>query len=275
LSLNLQEIHNVALSAAEAGRAILIDYFGRLSNVREKDLAGLVSEADIHTEEKIEAVLSEAARDQRSPNVSVLGEESSYKNQRDSMGITPGSRWILDPLDGTTNYVHQFMVYGISLALEWQGELVYGLVDMPALKKTYFALKGEGAFCQDYGDEVRRTLRVSGRSDLSQALVVTGFANSNKAVLQKQIEAFAKIVTRVRGVRRTGSAAFDLCLVAEGVFDAYWETGLQAWDVAAGALLVSEAGGAVVDPSGKKFDLYSGGILATNGLVDREILEQL
>lgn len=264
MSLNLQEIHQLALSAVDDGRQILKSYFGRLSKVREKERAGLVSEADTISEAKITSVLLKGR-----PDIPVLGEEASFEKGLDSTKLKPATRWVLDPLDGTTNYVHGFYAYAISLALEWEGKIVYGIVDLPALGTTYHAILGQGAFKNDV------KIEVSHRQKLKQALVATGFSSSRKELLHDQVRIFSEIVEMVRGVRRAGSAAYDLCLVAEGVYDAYWETGLQAWDVAAGALLVTEAGGQVTDQAGKEIDIYKGSILATNRLLHQDLLKKM
>jgi len=261
---NLQAIHELAMKSVVEGRKVLDAYFGRLSMVEEKDLAGLVSEADRLAENAIEGVLLRGL-----PGVPVLGEERSYSEQLDVSRLTGGTRWILDPLDGTTNYIHQFHVFGISLALEWQGDLLYGVVDLPKLGLTYHAVRGQGAFKNG------QKIHVSRRETLATSLLATGFANSRKEVLKRQVEVFAHIVDQVRGIRRAGSAAFDLCMVAEGVFDAYWESGLQAWDVAAGALLVSEAGGQVTAIGGEPFQLYSGEIVASNRHIHKPLVEHL
>ena len=265
MSLNLEEIHQLAQSAVSEGRDILLRYFGQLSKVREKELAGLVSEADVESEKAIAEVLKKGL-----PGVEVLGEESSFESDLDPMkSMDPGSRWILDPLDGTTNYVHGFYVYTISLALEWEGELVYGIVDAPALNVTYSAKKGEGAFKNE------QALKVSDRKSLSNSLVATGFNYSRKEILEQQIETFKHVIQDVRGVRRAGSAAYDLCLVAEGIYDAYWERGLQSWDMAAGALIAAEAGGIVTDYNGDKFLPYQDSIVACNPNVHSTLLQRI
>ena len=265
MSPNLEEIHELALSAVSQGREVLLRYFGQLSKVREKELAGLVSEADIESEKLITKVLLEGL-----PDVEVLGEESNFASDIDPMkDLRPGTRWILDPLDGTTNYVHGFYVYSISLALEWEGEIIYGIVDAPAMGVTYNAMKGRGAF------KNQTPMHVSNRDSLSKSLVATGFNNSRKEILEAQLEIFKHVVGNVRGVRRAGSAAYDLCLVAEGIYDAYWERGLQSWDMAAGALIAQEAGGKVTDYSGQKFSPYQDSIVATNSKVHSSLLSQI
>jgi myo-inositol-1(or 4)-monophosphatase len=200
----------------------------------------------------------------------MLGEEASFlSGLTETQALKKGGQWILDPLDGTTNYVHGFYVYSISLALEWDGEIIYGIVDVPALKQTYWAIRGQGAF----KDGV--PIHVSSRNTLAEALLVTGFASSRPAVLQRQVNVFTQIVDKVRGLRRTGSAAYDLCLVAEGVFDGYWESDLSAWDTAAGALIVEEAGGSVTNTIGEKFNPHRRDVAAANPEVHKKMIELL
>ena len=263
-SLDLDKIHLVALEACEKGREILLDYFGRLSQVSEKENSGLVSEADVTSEEIISQHLKA-----NFPDFSVLGEESSFAQGVDlTKSLPDGAQWILDPLDGTTNYIHGFYAYCISLALEYKGEIVYGIVDVPALQTTYYAKKGQGAFKNN------QPIKVSPRNTLEEALIVTGFS-SKKEIRIRQIKEISPFLQRVRGLRRTGSAAYDLCLVSEGVFDAYWEEDLNSWDVAAGALLVQEAGGHVSNFTGENFDPHRKEIVAATTGIYQEVVNLL
>jgi myo-inositol-1(or 4)-monophosphatase len=263
IGLDLNKIHLVARDAVLTGRRILLDYFGRLSKVSEKESAGLVSEADITSEKAITEKLKDAY-----PEFKVLGEEASFlSGLKSTASYKAGGQWILDPLDGTTNYVHGYYAYSISLGFEWQGELVYGIIDVPALNTTYWAIKGQGAFKDD------KRIQVSQCQGLGQALLATGFASSKPKVLHTQLPIFAEIAAKVRGVRRTGSAAYDLCLVAEGAFDGYWEDDLNAWDIAAGGLIVQEANGIVTSFGGKPFDAHKRTIIAASPNVHRDLLK--
>jgi myo-inositol-1(or 4)-monophosphatase len=244
--LDIEKAWKVSQKAALLGREVLLDYFGNLSKVSEKNQAGLVSEAD----QESERIVTNYLRSEF-PEMAVLGEEASFHdpNQRLDPKVRQAGLWMIDPLDGTTNYVHKFPIYCVSIGLEYRGELVIGTVDVPVLRRTYTAARGHGAYVE--GELVpgrgtmRETLGVSSRQSLSESLLATGFSTYDKAALKDQLAAFSDLVGDVRGIRRAGSAAFDLCLVAEGVFDAYWEKNLSAWDTAAGALLVREAGGLV------------------------------
>lgn len=260
--LNLEKALNDARAAVHEGRQVLLKYFKKLKSVREKAHAGLVSEADLESEQKISAYLKSCY-----PNIPILGEESAFSAHTKKL---PGATtWVLDPLDGTTNYVHGFHVFCISLGLVVDGELSLAIVDVPLLKQTYWAIKGQGAF----RDSTR--LRVSTTQQLSDALLATGFFPDDKTALQQQLRIFSHFTHQVRGIRRAGAAAYDLCLVAEGVFDAFWEKNLSPWDTAAGALLVREAGGRVVNYQGHEYQLEDNSILAANDVIYETVLAQL
>lgn len=148
--------------------------------------------------------------------------------------------WVIDPLDGTINYAQGFPIFCISIALQYQKETVLGLVHVPVLNEMFYAIRGEGAFLNG------KLLKVSSKSELNQSVLATGFPYDRAIDPQNNVELFNKIVTKVRGIRRTGSAAFDLCNVAAGRFDGYWELKLKPWDIAAGSLIVTEAHGVII-----------------------------
>ncbi|MGE0526520.1 MAG: inositol monophosphatase family protein [Bdellovibrionales bacterium] len=250
MNLDLTQALSAANSAAQAGRQVLLEYFGRLKKVQEKAQAGLVSEADIESEKVITRELQA-----RFPSVPVLGEEGAYASRDEHAQATS---WVVDPLDGTTNYVHGFPIFCISIGLQWEGELVVGVVDVPILNKTYCAAKGQGAFANG------EPLRVRQQNTLKDALLATGFIPDNPEALKTQLKIFSSLVYEARGVRRAGAAAYDLCMVAEGVFDAFWEPNLKPWDAAAGAVLVREAGGVCWTYSGRDYRLGDNTILAGN-----------
>jgi myo-inositol-1(or 4)-monophosphatase len=248
------KVLKVALSACRQGREVLLSHFGRLEKIEEKFHAGLVSEADKNSEKVIFNYLKD-----HFPYSEYLGEESSF----DGAKVQPGragtqGRWILDPLDGTTNYVHRFPIYCISLALEVSGDLKLGVIDMPALQETYVAIKGQGAFVNG------KKITVSETSDLSKSLLSTGFFPDDTESLDEQLQIFSHLVRECRAVRRPGAAAYDLCQVARGVFDGFWEKNLKPWDVAAGQLLVEEAGGLLKTYSGHPHDPYQQSVIAAN-----------
>lgn len=256
----ISEYMTSARQAVVAARKVLLSYFGKLSQVSEKDQAGLVSEADLESERTIKEILAIAH-----PEVKFLGEEESYQNQNLSLS-SEGLLWVVDPLDGTTNYVHNFPVFCISIGLMRDGEMILGLIDAPILEKTYSAMLGGGAFVNG------QPMRVSERKTVEDSLLATGFFAQNTPALEQQLKIFTDFIYRARGVRRAGAAAFDLCMVAEGVFDGFWEKNLQPWDTCGGALIVKEAGGLVTDYKGKDFHPEDATIVASNGHIHEELL---
>lgn len=263
IQTNLNDIVYKALKAARMGRDVLNHYAGRLENVQEKFQAGLVSEADIESEKVIRAELL-----REFPDFGFLGEESATDKEL-AQGPSDQPTWILDPLDGTTNYVHGLPVYAVSLGLFYKGQTWVGVVDAPALGDVYVASKGGGAFVNG------RPLRVSTRPSLSKALLATGFISDIEPNLVEQLRIFEKIVRLSRGVRRPGAAALDLCWVARGVFDGYWEKNLKPWDVCAGSLMVQEAGGVVTTYRGNAHDPFKDSTVAGNPAVAAELVKAM
>lgn len=253
---------NVMISAArKAGRKLNRD-FGEVENlqVSVKGPANFVSAADHRAEEVIFDELSRAR-----PGYQFLMEER---------GIVEGSdtthRWIVDPLDGTTNFLHAIPLFSISIALEREGQLVAGLVYNPASDEMFTAEKGKGAFLND-----RRRLRVAARRTLSDAVLTTGIPHRGRTGHATFLQETGRVMAEVAGVRRTGSAALDLAWTAAGRFDAFWERNLQPWDIAAGQLLVREAGGTVVDANGGEKSLETGAVVAGNPTIVRALLPLL
>ena len=261
--MNLTEANaalTAATKAARAGREVLLHHFGRLKNIENKKQAGLVSEADRESEKVIFEVLRK-----NFPSDLYLGEESAYLNEED-FAPSKGSRWIVDPLDGTTNYIHRLPYFAISIGLEVRGEIQVGLIDMPVLGETYCAIRGQGAWKNG------ARLQVSSAKTLDTSLLATGFWREEPTVLKEQLNIFTGLVSRTRGIRRIGAAAYDLCLVAEGIFDGYWEKGLKPWDVAAGLLLVQEAQGSITNYRNGKYEIGSKTIVATNSHIHKELI---
>jgi myo-inositol-1(or 4)-monophosphatase len=238
-------------AALEAG-AVLRARFGDPLEVREKGLRGdLVTEADRASEALIVARLRAAF-----PRSTILGEEG---------GVLAGSapeRWIIDPLDGTTNYAHGYPLYCVSIAYERDGVLTCGVVYAPSLDELYVAEAGCGAACNG------RSIAVSPVAAVADAMVCTGF---QPARYERNGARFAALSHRAQAVRRDGAAALDLAFVAAGRFDAFWESDLSAWDVAAGVLIVREAGGRVTAIDGGSFALDAGSVLASNGRIHDEM----
>lgn len=257
----LTALTEIAVKACDIGQEILQDYYGRISQISEKELAGLVSEADVASEKAITQYL----RRER-PDFDILGEEGAYKDPEARKALKSSGRWVIDPLDGTTNYIHQMPIYCVSIGFEWQGETVAGAINVPNLKKVYSGMKGGGAVVNG------KKLEISRRPTIESSLLATGFSSYDKAALKKQIQVFSELVGRARGVRRAGSAAYDLCLVAEGVFDGYWERGLSPWDSSAGALFVREAGGVITNYDGEEYRSEMPTLVCGNPAVHKEIL---
>lgn len=233
-----QKALSVANEAADRAGEILKKYYGRLSNVDEKFQAGLVSEADRESESAIKAVISREFPDHR-----ILGEETGLSGSQDEAAAI----WMIDPLDGTTNYVHRVPFFCSSLGLEYRGRLQVAVVDVPLMGWRYHAVRGQGAYLNG------QPIRVSSRLQFREGLFATGFSSSDNT-LDVQMELVARVIRDARGIRRLGAAALDLCLVAEGVFDGFWERGLQPWDTAAGVLIAREAGAVATDFNGQDFE---------------------
>jgi myo-inositol-1(or 4)-monophosphatase len=189
----------------------------------------------------------------------------------EGLSETKGSefQWIIDPLDGTTNYAHRFPVFTVSIALEAKGEVVVGVVYDPMREETFWAAKGEGAFLNG------REIRVSSIDDLNKGLLATGFPYDIRVSEANNIVHFNNFLTRAQALRRCGSAAMDLCYVACGRFDGFWELKLKPWDMAAGGLMVQEAGGRVSGFQNEEFSLSRSEILASNGLIHQQMIEVL
>ncbi len=223
--------------------------------VSRKGPADFVSTADLRTEKILHAELSRAR-----PNFGFLMEESG-----EEIGADPTRRWIVDPLDGTTNFLHGLPQFAISIALEENGTIIAGVIYAPITEEMFWAERGGGAHLDN------RRLRVSARTDLSQSIFATGIpymGRGDHPEFTRQLNAVMEVSA---GIRRFGAAALDLAYVAAGRFDGFWESGLHAWDIAAGILLVREAGGFVSEIEGGTDMLGSGSVLAANDHLHRPL----
>jgi myo-inositol-1(or 4)-monophosphatase len=247
-------------AARKAGRALARD-FGEVENlqVSRKGPADFVSAAD----RKAEQIVIDELRRAR-PGYGVLAEEGGTIE-----GTDKSHRWIIDPLDGTTNFLHSLPLFAISIALERDGQLVAGLIYNPVMDELYSAERGAGAFLND------RRIRVAARTALADAIVTTGIPHHARGDHRLTLAELGAIMPQVAGIRRTGSAALDLAFVAAGRCDGFWEHGLSPWDVAAGILLVREAGGFVTDTKGGDTMLSGGSIVAGNETIQRDLLALL
>ena len=246
--------------AREAGR-ILTERMGPRLQVSNKGVIDLVTEADLAAERLIiERIQSYY------PRHSILAEESGAT---DTVAHGGEWKWIIDPLDGTTNYAHGYPCFCVSIALERKrGELVIGVIYDPLRDELFAAERGEGATLNG------RRIRVSEVDDLNRAMVCTGFPYNVREEADFGRH-FTNFIMHAQSVRRDGSAALDLAYVACGRFDGFWEEGLRPWDVAAGVLLIEEAGGRVTHYDGKPFNIYTPPIVASNGLVHEEMMRVL
>jgi myo-inositol-1(or 4)-monophosphatase len=249
---------------AREGGALLMRYFQQREKVKVeyKGEADLVSIADRECEE----LLTRGIR-QRWPQHEIVAEEGTRASLDSSAATASDYRWYVDPLDGTTNFLHGFPVFCISLGLEYKGKLVAGVIYDPTRDELFSAEKGSGAFLNS------RPIRVSSISKLVESLLATGFP-SHKRHKNPNIHFYHQLTLRSHGVRRAGSAALDLTCVASGRVDGFWEFNLNPWDTSAGVLLVQEAGGTITDFSGGPFHIESREVLASNGLIHDELIKQ-
>jgi len=252
---------NVMTAAArKAGRALARD-FGEVEQlqVSRKGPANFVTAADHRAEE---ILLDELSRVR--PGYSFLMEERGVIE-----GADKSHRWIVDPLDGTTNFLHSIPHFAISIALERDGELVAGLIYNPASAELFTAERGKGAFLND------RRIRVSARQDLGDSVIATGIPHHGRPGQDLFLCECEEVMAQVAGVRRFGSAALDLAWLAAGRYDGFWERTLQPWDIAAGIVMVREAGGFVTDLAGRSAMLKTGDVLAGNEAVHMAMLKLL
>jgi myo-inositol-1(or 4)-monophosphatase len=250
----------VAVEASKRGSEILLQHWGKLKQVREKSNAGdLVTEADQQSEDCILEYLKEQC-----PNHTILSEESGLHAVEGAEFL-----WAVDPLDGTTNYTHQVPIVSVSIALLYHGTPIVGVVYNPFVDEMFTAGQGRGAFLND------EPINVSDVETLGKSMLATGFAYDRRDTPDNNYAEFCYLTSQSQGVRRMGSAALDLAYVACGRFDGFWERGLNVWDIAAGTVLVREAGGLVSSYENGPLDLKSGRILATNGCIHQQTSKTL
>ncbi len=255
----IERLVDVARRAAEAGGVQLRAHFGRLEQIREKGRCGdLVTEADLAAETAALALL-----EAETPEIGVLSEESGRRQREGDL------EWCVDPLDGTTNYAHGYPFFGTSVGLCWRGVPLLGALAIPSFEELHWAAPGLGAWCNG------RRIKVSGCERLADALLVTGFAYDRHTRLDNNYAEFAYFTHRTHGVRRGGAAAVDLAFVASGRLDGYWERGLSPWDLAAGVVLVEQAGGVVSGYDGSALELGSGRVVAAGRRLHPELVAGL
>ena len=256
--MDLEKIRDVAVAAAARAGEILYRNWGGIHSVEKKGAIDLVTEADGASEKAIIEVIRSAF-----PDHTILAEESGL-----ILGTDP-YEWIIDPLDGTTNYAHNLPEFTVSIAFAHEGEMAFGLILSPVTGELFCATRGQGAELNG------RPIGVSGVKTLRDSLLVTGFPYDLASVIGPLMQRLEAFLLAAQGVRRLGSAALDLCYVACGRFDGFWEQNLHPWDTAAGWIIVEEAGGQVTDFSNGNYNIDKKEILATNGLIHKEMTELL
>ncbi len=256
--MEMEDYLEAAIIAAREAGQMLRENFTVSREIKYKGEVDLVTNFDRRSQQMIFERLSESY-----PNHDFLAEEGlDQETGRDF-------RWVFDPLDGTTNYAHRFPVFSVSIALERRGRVACGVVYDPMREEIFTGIKDKGAYLNG------KKIKVSEVNDLNRSLLATGFPYDLRESAENNIAHFNHFLTRVQAIRRCGSAAIDLCYVACGRFDGFWELKLKPWDVAAAALIVQEAGGQLSDFQDREFSIFSQETLGTNGLIHRQMLDVL
>lgn len=248
----------VAENAARGAGRLVRENLGKVKEVTYKAKNSLVTEVDRLSED----IIIKSIRS-NFPTHDIFAEEAGRIRNKST------HVWIIDPLDGTTNYAHTYPCFAISIALEVRGVIRMGVVYDPVREEFFSAELGQGAYLNG------RLLEVSKAGTLDESLLCTGFTHENEWMVDENLRHFENFIRGSQAVRRDGSAALDLCYVASGRYDGFWELGLHSWDTAAGSLIVKEAGGKITDFSGKEFSIYGEETLATNGLIHNEMIRVL
>jgi myo-inositol-1(or 4)-monophosphatase len=256
-TLSMQPLLNIAISAARKAGDLILRHIDQLEKIKpvDKGIDGLVSEVDIKAEQLIIQIIQKAY-----PQHGILAEESG------AFQTHPEVTWIIDPLDGTTNFLHGFPFFAVSIAIQVKGRIEHGVVYDPIRHECFSASRGCGAQLND------KRIRVSKRTTLDTSLLGTGFCFRNETLAEQQLHTFKSVSKQCAGIRRAGAAALDLAYVAAGRLDGFWEFGLKPWDIAAGSLLVLEAGGIVCDEQGKDNYIKTGHILASTPKIGGALL---
>ena len=252
------QFKKVAINAALKAGGYIRKNIGRAKDVHYKGEINIVTDIDKKAENIIINTIKHAY-----PSHNFLAEEGTYA-KKDSKFT-----WVIDPLDGTTNFLHGFPVFCVSIALEHKGKPLVGVVYDPTRNELFYAEKGRGAFLN------KKKVHVSGIANIKRALLATGFAYNVKSAKDDNISRFARFIKASQAVRRAGSAALDLCYIASGRFDGFWELGLHPWDAAAALLIVQEAGGKVTRFDGSKYSIYDKEILASNSKIHSQMTKIL
>ncbi len=249
---------DIAAAAARAAGKIVKHLFGRVGYEIKKSDTDLLTRADLHSEKTIVEIIGT-----RFPQDNILAEEGGNKEQ------TSNRTWLVDPVDGTTNFVHGFPFFGVSIGLEVDGEMVVGVVHNPVMNEFFQASKGNGAFLN------QSPIHVSGTRKLHRSLLATGFPYDIKEKTESVMALFKKMIVKAQGVRRPGAASIDMCYVASGRFDGFWEQDLNPWDTAAGLIILKEAGGKVTTFDGGNYTPYEKTVIAANPDIHGEMVKML
>ncbi len=242
--------------AKEAG-ALILKKFRNPLEIEKKGVVDIVTDAD----KKAEAYIIGSIY-HRFPKDSILAEESGEINKNNS-----SYRWIIDPIDGTTNYAQGFSMFAVSIGIEFDGELVIGVVYIPHLNELFYAKKGDGAYLND------KKISISQKIELIDSVWATGFPYNKRETNNNNLLEHNKAILVCRDIRRAGSAAIDMVYTACGIWDGYWERGIKPWDIAAGYVIVKEAGGVIDSFGGSQFDLFSGEVIAGSSEMVKKMRE--
>ena len=254
--MDLEIFKDLAINTAKSSGKILMSYFNTKYDIKKKSSVDLVTKADIESEQNIiTAILN------KFPDHSVIAEESHLIDNNSDY------RWVIDPLDGTTNFVHSLPIFAVSIALQYKKETILGVVYNPAYKKCFWATKDGGAFQNNI------KISISNTKKLIDSLLVTGFPYNHNESWDKSFELFHELYSKTQGIRRLGAASLDFCFVAMGRFEGFYEFNLKPWDVCAGDLICREAGGKTSDWKGYKMPFSGSNIIASNNIIHKKILD--
>jgi myo-inositol-1(or 4)-monophosphatase len=251
----MKELKDFAINLAREAGKLLTGKFNSKHEIHYKGEIDLVTEADKMSEDLIIAAINSSF-----PDHGILSEESPAQNSQAKL------RWIIDPLDGTTNYAHGYPVFCVSIALENEGVIVLGVIYDPLRQDMFVAERGKGAYLNG------KKLKVSATAKLSRSLLATGFPYDIRVSKDNNINHFNLMAVEAQAIRRAGAAALDIAYLAAGRFDGFWELKLMPWDMAAGCLMVKESGGIISNMSGSSWDIYSPNVLASNGLIHDQMI---
>jgi len=249
---------DTAVKAAMESGSVLMANLGNVNSVSLKAKNDLVTEVDFLSEKLIVDLIKS-----NHPDHSILAEEGGESDDVSEY------RWLIDPIDGTMNYAHSYPFFSVSIALEYKGEIILGVVYDPVKKEMFSAESGKGACLNG------KFIAPSRTDNLEDGLLATGFLHTDENIVEANLVNFCNFSRSARGVRRDGSAALDLCYVACGRYDGFWELGLNPWDTAAGAFIVKESSGKVTNLTGGNFTVYKGEIVASNGLIHDQMIDHL